>query len=90
MKISSLLFIVTSIMICSLQNQRREVKGVLVNDTIRIIYDLSNSIRNNYIRGDIWLHADSLFLNYRWDRSDTWSGVPPERGTVTGSGGLKR
>ncbi len=66
---------------------RQEVKAVEENDTLNIIFEMSTATRNNYIRGQIWLDEDSLHLDYRWNRSDTWSGYAiPEMGEVEGSG----
>ncbi|MFK7905482.1 MAG: hypothetical protein AB8B69_10175 [Chitinophagales bacterium] len=69
-------------------DSRAEVKAILIDDTVRIVHDLTmGSTTNNYIKGNIWLKEDSIFLNYIWNRSDTWSsGALPEAGTVKGKG----
>lgn len=55
-----------------------------------IDFDESTLTRNNYIRGEINLIADSLFIDYRWDRSDIWStGATPVYGEYSGTG-IKR
>ncbi len=65
------------------------VKATMQNDSLNIIHDYSNSVRNNYIRGMVWLDSDSIFLDYRWDRSDIWSvGAVPEYGKVFSRGVL--
>lgn len=49
-------------------------KASLAGDTLRIHYEFGDNIRNEYIRGKIWqLGTDSIQLEYRWDRSDTWT-----------------
>lgn len=64
----------------------REVFGVLENDSIKLVRELGNSIRNDYVRGYIILDSDSIIVNYRWDRSDTWStDALPIYGLVKGS-----
>ena len=69
-------------------NFRTIVQGTVQNDTINIHYDLSSpGTSNNYIRGQIWLQSDNIFLDYDWDTSDIWStdGLPRE-GSVISSG----
>lgn len=70
------------------QNHRTAVKCVYSNDSLHIVHEFSVEIlRNNYIRGKIWMKDDSLFLDYHWDKSDLWSsGALPEYGEVLSSG----
>ena len=66
---------------------RTEVQAVLQDDTLRIFFEMNDIIRNNYVRGDIWLVGDSLFLDYRWNTSDTYNEqAPPEYGVLQGRG----
>ncbi len=65
----------------------QEVKAVLTNNVMNIIYEKNRLIQNNYIRGEIRFEGDSIFLNYKWDTSDTWStGALPVSGRVKGKG----
>lgn len=68
--------------------QRATVKCVYGNDSLHIFHEFSvEGVRNNFIRGRVWKENDSLFLDYRWDKSDTWSsGALPEYGEVVGRG----
>ena len=68
-------------------NFRQEVLATMEQDTLIIHYDEGNQISSDYIRGKIWLEGDSLFLDYRWNQSDTWStGAIPSYGNVKGKG----
>ncbi len=65
----------------------QEVRAVLQDDTLRIFFEKNEFVRNNYVRGDIWLVGDSLFLDYRWNTSDTYNiEAPPEYGELQGRG----
>ena len=73
-------------LINNLNNSSTEVKGVVTGDTLKIVHDHSFAPTfNNFIKGNIWMKEDSIFLNYYWDKSDTWSaGALPVRGEVEG------
>ena len=62
--------------------------GTLSGDSLIIHFEQGDNIRNDYIRGTLWLNqADSLLLRYRWDHSDIWSPQAiPEYGEVVGNG----
>jgi len=64
------------------------VPAIQLDDTLRLIHEFGEPrLRNDYVRGDVWLNGDSLFYSYSWDRSDIWStGALPERGIVTAKG----
>ena len=72
----------------SLVQSSVETQAFLRDDTLRFHHEFGEpQLRNDYIRGNAWLEGDSLFCDYRWDKSDIWSnGALPERGTVTASG----
>lgn len=62
-------------------------KALFQNDTLHLLFDNGTSTNNNYIRGDIWLSGDSIYLDYRWNTSDTWStGALPVYGEVFARG----
>ena len=65
---------------------RQIVKGVVVNDTINIIYEESTPNNNDLIRGKIWIIGDSIIMDYLWDTMDTYNWLIPERGMVTARG----
>lgn len=73
------------------EEERIEVKGYFDSDTIRIVHEFNeHPVYNNYIRGNIWLQQDNIFLNYKWDKSDIWSNLAlPRRGEVFGMGKRK-
>lgn len=75
-------------LINSFNHSGPEVKGKVINDTLTLLHDFSiPSTFNNYIKGDLWLEGDSIFLDYIWDRSNTWtSEALPVRGMVSGQG----
>ncbi len=79
--------IINGLIKSAIGNFRQEVLATFEQDSLIIHYDQSNQISNDYVRGKIWLEGDSLFLDYRWDRSDTWStGATPVYGNVKGKG----
>jgi len=56
-------------------------------NSISFNYDKSTIIRNDYVRGEIQIVKDSIYIDYRWDGSDTWStGALPIFGSLKGSG----
>ena len=68
-------------------NFRQEVRAIVREDTLRIIYDYDTQIANNRIWGNIWLQADSIFFDYRWSKQDTYNNNPePNSGSVKGRG----
>lgn len=65
----------------------KDVLGIVKNDSINLIYNFNTSIDNDYVIGSISFSTDSIFTDYRWDISDTWSSEAfPIYGLVTGSG----
>ncbi len=65
---------------------RKQVQGILENGSIQLIYDKSDLAFNRKITGTLHIDEDALELEYVWDRSDVWSGVPPVKGFITGNG----
>jgi len=76
-------------LIKSLSGSYKEtVKAIVEKDSLTIIFEESTqSIRNNFVRGKIWLESDSIFFDYRWNNSDIYNTEAiPSYGTVTAAG----
>lgn len=65
---------------------RKQAQGVLQNGSIQLIYDESDLAFNRKITGTLHIDEDALQVDYVWDRSDVWSGVPPVKGIISGNG----
>lgn len=67
--------------------RKLSVIGTMRSDTLYFEDDSSNSIRNDMVKGYFWKTGTYLFVNYKWDTSDTWSSsAVPEYGYVKGLG----
>lgn len=65
----------------------KEVYGKIENDSIKLLREFNQDNNNDYVRGSIVFHDNSLTIDYRWDSSDTWSTEAfPTYGLVVGSG----
>lgn len=67
---------------------RQEVKAIVEDDTLRIIFDQTALIMFNKIGGKIWIRGDSIFLDYWWNQMDNYnfSSSPPRVGSIQGRG----
>jgi len=62
------------------------IKGVVHEDTLHLFRQQDDIISKDNVRGYIFLSQDSLYINYRWDKTNTWAtNAIPHYGMITGS-----